>query len=463
MNSNPAQSKTVFISYAREDTEVANRLYNDIKIAGLDPWLDTQSLLPGQNWRIAIKDAIKNSDYFIPLLSSNSVQKRGYVQAEFKYGIEVLKETPPDDIRVIPVRMDECEIPYEELRKYTYQDLFPDWAGGIQKILKSMGVEKISPEITNDLQDYLISKDDEWTELLQYIYEKKCTPFVGSEAHVRWIPSDRNIAVKWTEDFGYPFEDSYQLPQVAQYLAIKEDDEMSPKNLLSNILKKISPPNFSLSEYQNTLYVVLADLNLPLYITTNYDHLMEEALKSRGKDPKSEFCRWNDNITQYANRAGIRSVFEDKRYNPTPARPLVYHLHGDMDNPRSMVLTEKDYVDFVINMGKWDKNPILPTLVQTSFATSSQLFVGYRLKDMNSRIIFRSIANFLAAIEPPLSLAVVSPSMNISNKNKDAQKYLNGYAKDMFKLNIYWSDPFLFSIELRKRFNSFKKERSTSI
>jgi hypothetical protein len=46
-------------------------------MAGLDPWLDTQSLLGGQNWKIAIKDAIKNSRYFIPLLSSNSVEKVG--------------------------------------------------------------------------------------------------------------------------------------------------------------------------------------------------------------------------------------------------------------------------------------------------------------------------------------------------------------------------------------------------
>ena len=69
------QNVRIFISYAHEDTQAANRLYNDFKMSGLDPWLDTQSLLGGQNWRIAIKEAIKNSRYFIPLLSSNSVEK----------------------------------------------------------------------------------------------------------------------------------------------------------------------------------------------------------------------------------------------------------------------------------------------------------------------------------------------------------------------------------------------------
>ena len=75
MGTSQDQNLRVFISYAREDTEAANRLYNDLKMAGLDPWLDTQSLLAGQNWKIAIRDAIKNSRYFIPLLSSNFCRK----------------------------------------------------------------------------------------------------------------------------------------------------------------------------------------------------------------------------------------------------------------------------------------------------------------------------------------------------------------------------------------------------
>src|SRR3972149_2207189 len=73
---------TVFINYAREDREVARRLYNELKAAGAEPWFDEESLLPGQNWRTVIKSAIANNRYFISLLSSNSVNKKGVVQAE---------------------------------------------------------------------------------------------------------------------------------------------------------------------------------------------------------------------------------------------------------------------------------------------------------------------------------------------------------------------------------------------
>ncbi len=72
--------KTVFISYAREDSEASERLYNALKHAGLTPWRDKDIIKPGQNWKIAIRKAIKSSRYFIPLFSSKSVEKIGYVQ-----------------------------------------------------------------------------------------------------------------------------------------------------------------------------------------------------------------------------------------------------------------------------------------------------------------------------------------------------------------------------------------------
>jgi len=47
------QKPKIFLSYAREDMGMAKQLYNDLKRYGLDVWLDTESLLPGDylgNW-----------------------------------------------------------------------------------------------------------------------------------------------------------------------------------------------------------------------------------------------------------------------------------------------------------------------------------------------------------------------------------------------------------------------------
>ena len=130
--------ETVFISYAHEDFDKAKRLYEDLKKANLKPWLDKESLRAGERWRIAIEDAIRKSRYFIPLLSSNSIGKRGFVQRELKEGLDVLKEFPESDIFVIPVRLDDCDISNQELEEINYVDMFPRWEEGLNKILTAM-------------------------------------------------------------------------------------------------------------------------------------------------------------------------------------------------------------------------------------------------------------------------------------------------------------------------------------
>jgi hypothetical protein len=104
LSNNKSQENVVFISYAREDSEAAIRLYEDLKKAGLTPWLDKKELLPGQNWENEIEGAISKSRFFIPLFSKTSVRKIGYVQNEFKFALEVFRRYPPNVIFCIPVR-----------------------------------------------------------------------------------------------------------------------------------------------------------------------------------------------------------------------------------------------------------------------------------------------------------------------------------------------------------------------
>jgi tetratricopeptide (TPR) repeat protein len=144
----PERKFRIFISYAREDEFNAKRLYKDLMNSNLpiEPWIDKENILPGQDWDTEIQKSIKTSDFFVPLFSSISVEKRGYVQREFKLAVDTLKDIPPGDIFVIPVRLDDCEIKYNELRKIQRQDLFPDWYDGLKNIIKSIDVsiEKIN-------------------------------------------------------------------------------------------------------------------------------------------------------------------------------------------------------------------------------------------------------------------------------------------------------------------------------
>ncbi|MBY0503672.1 MAG: toll/interleukin-1 receptor domain-containing protein [Bryobacteraceae bacterium] len=129
----------VFIAYVHEDAAQALRLYRDLEAHGLAPWMDTQKLLPGQNWPRAIEEAISVSDYFIACLSTHSVLKRSQFQAELRYALDCADRMPLGHKFLLPVRFDACQVPARIQKEIQYVDLFPDWRHGLTKLLAALG------------------------------------------------------------------------------------------------------------------------------------------------------------------------------------------------------------------------------------------------------------------------------------------------------------------------------------
>lgn len=144
-------STSAFISYAHEDRDIAKRLFTELKTAGLNPWLDEESLLPGQLWRPAIQQAVRNARYFVALLSTHSVSKKGFVQKEITEALDILDEYPESEIYLIPARLNECLPSHSKLINIQWVDLFPDWELGVHKLLLAMGAER-NPEAKLETQ-----------------------------------------------------------------------------------------------------------------------------------------------------------------------------------------------------------------------------------------------------------------------------------------------------------------------
>ena len=130
---------TVFLSYAREDLAAATRVYHDLADAGVSVWMDKVSLLPGERWERSIRNAIRSSRYFLALMSAASTAKRGFIQKELRYALEVLEEYPDEEIYLLPVRLDECLPTHDRLRDLNWTDLFPSWGDGMARILRVLG------------------------------------------------------------------------------------------------------------------------------------------------------------------------------------------------------------------------------------------------------------------------------------------------------------------------------------
>jgi hypothetical protein len=288
--------------------------------------------------------------------------------------------------------------------------------------------------------------DENWTELawenlIYDINDKKCIPFIGPGASEKWIQLDR-LAKEWAVKYHYPYplEDSSQLPRVSQFLAIQEGDNTT-KKMISRELKK-PPPIFS----ENSVYAVLADLHLPIYITTNYDLLMENALRDKGKEPISGYSLWKE----------LRET--PSQDLPTSAKPLVFHLLGHIDNPTSMVLTIKDYIDFAIYLSKKGEKDTLPHSIRQNLPKSTLLFIGYRLEDLSFLIVFEGFIKLMSSFEMSESIAVqVQMPPNIESEKKNAiQKYLDKFTGSYFKIRIYWGDPDAFLEQLRHRWSKVR-------
>ena len=240
--------------------------------------------------------------------------------------------------------------------------------------------------------------------------------------------------------------DSNDLAKVAQFMAI-DRNPMYPKDLIAQEFENKDTPDFF---KEDSPHGILADLDLPIYITTNYDNFMFDALKSRKKDPERELCRWSNELEYMLKLKEIKPAL-NPLYTPSSKRPVIYHLHGYLEIPESMVMTENDYLDFMIRLHEKD-SPILPPQITIALATNALLFVGYSLADWNFRVLFRSLFSSISSMTH-LIIAVQLRPKEVKSEEK-AIEYLNKYFGNILgkniKIRIFWGESTEFALQLRK-------------
>jgi hypothetical protein len=107
----PVRRLRVFLSYGSEDRDSVRTIHSKLREDGVEAWFDECELLPGQDWNLAIRQAVRKSDAILVCLSSRSVRKEGYIQKEIKLALDIAEEKPEGTIFIIPVKLDSCELP----------------------------------------------------------------------------------------------------------------------------------------------------------------------------------------------------------------------------------------------------------------------------------------------------------------------------------------------------------------
>jgi hypothetical protein len=134
---NDTKQDSVFISYAHEDNEKAEHLRRALQERGVSVWKDTNELLPGERWQSKIKQALARHDFVLLCFSTMSVRKTGFFQVEVKEAINWQNYRPESAVYIIPIRLDDCELP-SDVSELQWVDMFEDWEKGIAAIMTTI-------------------------------------------------------------------------------------------------------------------------------------------------------------------------------------------------------------------------------------------------------------------------------------------------------------------------------------
>lgn len=122
----------IFISYSRKDITFARRLAGDLEKVGYDVWWDISDLRGGDDWVRNIPEAIEASQFFLVVLSPNSLTSE-WVRKEYTQALTLNK-------KVIPIMLAASRVPFS-LNTINYIDFTSEdvYAASFNNLLSALG------------------------------------------------------------------------------------------------------------------------------------------------------------------------------------------------------------------------------------------------------------------------------------------------------------------------------------
>jgi TolB-like protein/Flp pilus assembly protein TadD len=101
-------SHAVFLSYASQDAQAAQKICEALRAAGIEVWFDQSELRGGDAWDQSIRKQIKTCGLFLPVISHNTHDRReGYFRLEWKLAVDRCHLMDADMAFLLPVVIDD--------------------------------------------------------------------------------------------------------------------------------------------------------------------------------------------------------------------------------------------------------------------------------------------------------------------------------------------------------------------
>ncbi len=131
-----------FISHNWKDKDTAEEIGRRLLQHGIDVWLDKWEMYAGESLTTGIAEGIRNSNVFIILMSSNSMNSQ-WVKEELRIALQRRLKDP--DFKLIPILLNNCEIT-EFLQDYIYIDWQGDTNKAFESLLRAVKQVSVKPE-----------------------------------------------------------------------------------------------------------------------------------------------------------------------------------------------------------------------------------------------------------------------------------------------------------------------------
>lgn len=344
---------------------------------------------------------------------------------------------------------------------------------------------------------------DFWTDLLDQIRRGRAIAVLSDGLRLDRIfaldstnetgppsPAEELLVPAWAHPnrLNYPFPvEGETLARVAQYnLVTHEGDSERAKldylRFLKEALLQVAQldsvaaeqieeealwdllPSYTFADLANTLGYpsqpadedclrLLARLPFAVYITTSPFPFLQRALALEGRqNVRTQVCLWKG-----------RPLDLKPEHEPEsdllldPAAPLVYHLFGHEAYPASMVLSEDDYLEYLVAFSERCRDqidPILPHTLREALVRSSLLLLGYKLRAWDFRVLFRALRHLQRSEDRLFRLVIqLDPKHQEGIQNvAAAQTYLREYFKqEDYKVELDDAEGFVQQLYYRWR------------
>lgn len=349
-----------------------------------------------------------------------------------------------------------------------------------------------------------------WSELCQRIADGQVIPIVGNsiyydlvfaslltepepaapegEANGLSFNVEDILADAWAADVDFPMPEQHWLPRVALYVRVaKSKTTREAKTRYLNFLKDTltflaetegiadaatiegirndrerytftdvaAELGYPVAAKQPNAIDLLAQLNLPIYVTTSHFDFLERAIRANGRqNVRTQVCFWSGEPTIWTDPTH-KTDFD---FEPTVDTPLVYHIFGLETYVDSMVLNEDDYLDFLSTLARdtSSANRIMPAYLQQAIAKSSLMLLGYRLRDWEFRVMFRGLIRPSTLREFNLAIQMDLNRQSARATAEQIKAYLEKYFGSA-NFTVSWDTPQAFMNRLWQEWQEWRR------